>query len=94
MRDTGQELDSLGFFWTTLLLYYGVWIGDGIGENTETAVDGFRGADGVLFIKDREDCKLPFVTETSHIVHYIVLGGDYRTAPDGLYTDDLLDSSN
>lgn len=31
-----------------------VWIGDEIGENTETAVDGFRGADRVLFIKDRE----------------------------------------
>lgn len=72
-----------------------VWIGDEIGENTETAVDGFRGADRVLFIKtERGHCKLLLVTATSHILHYIVLGGDYRTAPDGLYTGDPLDSSN
>jgi hypothetical protein len=33
-----------------------LWVdkNDGIGENTETAVDGFQGADGALFITNRE----------------------------------------
>lgn len=30
------------------------------------------GADVAVFIKDREDYKLPFVTETSHIVHLLL----------------------
>lgn len=53
-----------------------VWIGDGgIGENTETAVDGFRGADGVVFIKEREDTTSSRLLQrrvTSYIILYWV----------------------
>lgn len=55
-----------------MLLYYGLDRGRDWGEYRDSC-GWIQGAHGVLFIKGRGECKLPFVTETSHIVRTGIL---------------------
>lgn len=61
-----------------------VWIGDGIGENTETAVDGFQGGRwGAIYKRQREDTASSRLLQrqvTSYIILYWVeITGQRRT---------------